>query len=73
MVSELAGKQAAGKNLSMLYLRSPELWDLDTWDIGCGCWCDLDLTFDLNVVTVSLKILSELYLRNCKVHEVDTW
>ena len=30
-------------------------------------WCDLDLTFDLTVVTLSLKILSGLYLRNRKV------
>ena len=28
---------------------------------------DLDLTFDLAVVTLSLKILSGLYLANCKV------
>ena len=37
---------------------------------GCSCatsWSDLDLTFDLAVVTLSLKILSGLYLRNCKV------
>ena len=34
---------------------------------GCRCamsWCDLDLTFDLAAVTLSLKILSGLYLRN---------
>ena len=30
-------------------------------------WSDLDLTFDLAVVTLSLKILSGLYLGNCKV------
>ena len=41
-------------------------------DIGWGCrcatsLCDLDLTFDLAVVTLSLKILSGLYLGNCKV------
>ena len=41
-------------------------------DIGWGCrcatsWSDLDLTFDLAVVTLSLKILSGLYLGNCKV------
>ena len=30
-------------------------------------WCDLDLTFDLAVVTLSLKILPGLYLGNCKV------
>ena len=37
---------------------------------GCGCassWPDLDLTFDLDVVTLSLEMLSRLYLRNCKV------
>ena len=37
---------------------------------GCKCagsWCDLNLTFDLAVVTLSLKILSGLYLVNsCK-------
>ena len=27
-------------------------------------WCDLDLTFDLAAVTLSLKILSGLYFRN---------
>ena len=41
-------------------------------DIGWGCrcatsWYDLDLTFDLAVVTLSLKILSGLYLINRKV------
>ena len=30
-------------------------------------WCNLDLTFDLGVVTFTFKILSGLYLRNCKV------
>ena len=30
-------------------------------------WCDLDLTFDLAVVILSLKILSGLYLGNRKV------
>ena len=34
--------------------------------------CDLDLTFDLAVVTLTYKILSSLYLRNRKVWEVDT-
>ena len=29
-------------------------------------WCDLDLTFDLTVVTLTYKILSGLYLRNHK-------
>ena len=41
-------------------------------DIGWGCrcatsWCDLDLTFDLAVVTLTYKILSGLYLGNRKV------
>ena len=36
-------------------------------------WSDLELTFDLAVVTLSLKILSGLYLRNHKVQEVVTW
>ena len=31
------------------------------------------LTFDLALVTLHLKILSRLYLRNRKVYEVDTW
>ena len=42
---------------------------------GCRCamsWCDLDLTFDLAVVTLTYKILSGLYLGNRKVEEVDT-
>ena len=42
----------------------------------CRCatsWCDLDLTFDLAVVTFTNKILSGLYLGNCKVYEVDSW
>ena len=37
---------------------------------GCRCatsWCNLDLTFDLAVVTLTYKILSMLYLGNCKV------
>ena len=36
-------------------------------------WSDLDLTFDLTVVTLTYKILSGLYLGNRKVQEVDTW
>ena len=43
-------------------------------DIGFRCaasWYDLDLTFDLAIVTY--KILSGLYLRNRLVQEVDTW
>ena len=37
---------------------------------GCRCatsWCDFDLTFDLGIVTLSLKIFSGLYLRNRKM------
>ena len=34
---------------------------------------DLDLIFDLAVVTLSLKILSGLYLSNRKVSAVVTW
>ena len=36
-------------------------------------WCDLDLTFDLAVVTLTYNILSGLYLGNRKVQEVDAW
>ena len=35
--------------------------------------CDLELSFDLSVVTLTIKILSGLYLRNCTAQEVDTW
>ena len=38
--------------------------------MGCRCatsLCDLDLTFDLAVVTLTSKILSGLYLGNRKV------
>ena len=34
---------------------------------GCRCatsWSDLDLTFDLAIVTLTYKILSRLYLGN---------
>ena len=37
---------------------------------GCGCstsWCDLDLTFNLVIVTMSFKILSGLFLEFHKV------
>ena len=36
-------------------------------------WSDLDLTFDLAVVTLNFKILYRLYLGILKVSEVDTW
>ena len=35
--------------------------------------CDLDLTSDLAVVILTLKILSRLYIRIHKFLEVDTW
>ena len=43
---------------------------IGTLDMRCRCatsWSDLDLTFGLAVVTLSLKILSGLYLGNRKV------
>ena len=43
---------------------------------GCRCatsWSDLDLTFDLAVVTLTYKMLPGLYLGKCKVWEVDIW
>ena len=68
MVSGWAGRRAggwaAGKSLFGLYLL------VGTLVRGCRCatsWSDLDLTFDLAIVTLSLKILSGLYLRNRKV------
>ena len=42
---------------------------------GCRCamsWCDLDLTFDLAVVTLTYKNLSGLNIGNRKMQEVDT-
>ena len=44
-------------------------------DIGwrCRCvvsWCDIDLTFELAVVTLTFKILCWPYLKNRKVSEV---
>ena len=41
----------------------------------CRCatsWCNLDLTFDLAIVTLTYKILFGVYFRNRKVQEVDT-
>ena len=40
----------------------------------CRCarsWCDLDLIFDLAIVTLTYKILSGLYFGNRKLYEVD--
>ena len=40
-------------------------------------WCDLDLTFDLAVVTLTYKILSGLYLRTVRCRKLilgkDNW
>ena len=36
-------------------------------------WRDLDLTFDLAVVTLTFKILSGPYLGNRNVYKVDMW
>ena len=33
-------------------------------------WCDLDLTFDLAVVNLSLKILSKLYLETVRCRKL---
>ena len=46
-------------------------------DIGWGCmcamsWSDLNLNFDLAIVTLTFKILCRLCLGNHKVQEVDT-
>ena len=44
------------------------------WACRCATsWCYFDLTFDLAVVTLTYKILSQLYLGKCKVSEVDIW
>ena len=66
------GGWAVGKSLSGLYLRTM----VGTLVQGCGCatsWYDLDLTFDLAVVTLTFNILSGLYLGKFNVQEVDTW
>ena len=37
---------------------------------SCGhgtSWCDLDLTFDLALATLTYNVFSGLYLGNCKV------
>ena len=43
---------------------------------SCRCatsWYNLDMTFDLAVVTLTYKILSRLYLGSRKVEKGDTW
>ena len=71
------GSQAAGNSFSGC---TPETLSCKLLilgrDIGWGCscatsWCYLFLSFDLFVVTLTFKILSRLYLGNCKVQEVD--
>ena len=45
------------------------------WGGGCGfavSWCNPDLTFCLVVVTLTLKILPGLCVKNFKVKEVAT-
>ena len=37
------------------------------------CQCDIDLTLVVGTGTLSAKILSGLYLKNCSVWDVDTW
>ena len=68
----MAGGRAVGKSLTECFLETIICSKLKlgreiSW--GCRCitsWCDLDLTFDLAVVTLTFKILSGLYLRNHK-------
>ena len=51
-------------------VRCRKLILVGTLVMGCSfatSWSDLDLTFDLAVVTLSLTILSGLYLGNRKV------
>ena len=43
---------------------------------GCMCekpCCNLDLSFDLVILTMSFKIFSGLFLVFCKMKNVDTW
>ena len=66
------GWVGGGKSLSSLYLSISETVRCRKLTLvrGCRCatsWCDLDLTFDLAEVTLSLNIWSGLYLRNRKV------
>ena len=36
-------------------------------------WCDLDLTFDLVIVTLTYNVLSRLYLGSRQLYDVDSW
>ena len=60
-----------GKSVSGLYLRNREVYHLVGTLVrkyrGATSWSDLDLTFDVAVVTLKLKILSGSYLGNHKV------
>ena len=43
---------------------------------GCRCetsYCNLDLSFDLVMVTMIFKILFRLFLGFRKMYNVDTW
>ena len=41
--------------------------DID-WESRCvTTWCEIDLTFDLAIVTLNYKLLPRLYLGNYKV------
>ena len=65
MVSGWAGRRAAGKVCAGCISET-----VGTLVRGCRCamsWSDLDLTFDLAVVTLTYKILSGLYLGNREV------
>ena len=64
------GGQAGEKRLSGQYLETMRCSKLKlSKDIGWGCVGVQrhGVTFDLALVTLSLKILSGLYLRNCKM------
>ena len=44
--------------------------------MGCGCatpQCDLDLSFSIASVILTIKILFRLYFGNSKVWDVDIW
>ena len=62
------GKSLSGLHSEIIRCRKLILGRVIGW--GCRCatsWWDIDLTFDLAAVTLSLKILSGLYLGNRKV------
>ena len=66
-----------GKSLSGLHFRNRVRWFYLIGTLVRGCmyatsWCGFDLTFDLAIVTLSLKILPGLYLRSRKMQDLDT-